>query len=141
MYVRVCVGESPTVRTGIVSVRTKGEIMTRKFERQVDKGVAALDEYWQANASAVRFDWRDRLRYRREAFDVSDFYNCTLGTLFGNFTDGVSVISGIGHGWDDLPKRNQWARDHGFLAPTQNYSLVAVDRDYRTLRNEWLRRI
>lgn len=69
-----------------------------------------------AGAAALAADlgenWRDRLDVER--IDVRSIRNCPLAQLYGNYSHGVEVLSGLPIYSD---ASSAWAEERGFEAP------------------------
>ncbi len=91
----------------------KRRCIVRKYEAEVAKGIALLDEKQPG--------WRERINL--SALDMGHCGQCILGQVFGDYEIGVNHFFAIGS--HSLPKI------HGFLSGAWQ------DSDWQDLRDEW----
>ena len=102
------------------------------FEKEIDKGVALLDEH--------RPQWY--LHVDLDALDLDHCGQCVMGQTFGYFADGIYRLIQVTD-----PGADFWgfAEDHGFSVDTDGHDAEeeygVVHDMYQTLTKEWVNRI
>lgn len=100
----------------------------RKYEEIVNEGVALLDK--------KKPTWRKKVKIK--TLDMADPNNWILAQLYGSYKDGKDKLN-----LNNYPCREQPpVEKYGFFVEEKSYeSAEQGDRNFVTLKQEWLRRL